>query len=1025
MSRITIWNHKQIKQYESPPVFTIIERKYFLRIPAALATKVKGLKTITNQIGFRLMAGYFMASKRFYLVEGFHQADILFLARQFGTMAFAFTPSYYKRQTYARHRQIILKHFGFESFDSQKHFPLVEKAIEEQITSYEAPQYILPFILEWLEQRQIELPNYHALQYFLTQRIRERNKKVSLRFGQLLEEAHKKVLNELFSKEENGFSRLHNLKKLSPSDNLKPTLANLDKLSLVWEGTSLLQPVLSKLELNDKAIRFFGELVLGSSTYQLSRRKEVDRYLLLTLFLAYQLNKFEDWMIDTFLSVCQTFLNKAKSEEKEAIYLSQKAKKQALKESVSLAQDQVKLIQEFHQILWTDEANLALSRKIDQLKVLLPLPHQAQYDQQADTLAEIREQHNLDGKEDSYFYLKAQSHGLQLRASPIVKQLHFDQERSELDLYQAIDHFCQSKGQINRHAPKDFLNETDQGALFDTKGKFEISLYKILLFRQVRLALKSGSLNLVYSFRYKAMDHYLIPKAQWEKDPDGFLDKANLLHLKDVGARIEHFRKTIQYHFEHTNERVLQKKNPHFRLKKPGHFLIKTPKTEKEKENTGLFPDRSLVSISEILATIEQVTGYLKAFQHWQPHYRKERPHDSLFFATIMAFGCNLGIPAMAQSSINLPAAQIENVANWYFAQENIQKANDIIVNFTAQLELANLYRKQEGKLRTSSDGQKIKVASTDTIYATYSFKYFGKGKGVSSYGFIDERAIPYYGTMINSSEREAPYVLDGMLHNPQIQSTFHVTDTHGFSEAIFGMMDLLGFNFAPIIAKLYEQRLYSFEKIASYQQQEYPVLPSAYVQAKKVENSWMEILRLACSLKLKYVLPSQIFKRFNSYSRQHPLYAALKEYGRMPKTCYILKYIDQLEIRQDARFMKNYAENNNKFNTAVFFNNGGEMIFLTRREQLQAEACKNLIKNAIICWNYLYLTRLIQQAKTPEEKKGRLEQIKMNSPMAWSHISFNGQYDFSEEYMSDSFDLLGSENYKLGIFAHSYQSVK
>lgn len=1013
MYLLKIWNPKQVLEYETPPVFTDVERRYFFRLPTALTKKARQLKTTTNQIGFRLMAGYFMARKRFYSVESFYQSDILFLSRQMGAMAFAFSPSYYKRQTYARYRRIILKHFGFEVFDSQKHFPLVERAIEEQMASYEAPRYILFFILDWLEQKQIELPNYHTLQYFLTEKIRERNRKISHQFEQLLSDSHKNALDQLLLKEDNGFSRLHNLKKLSPSDHLKPILANLEKLSLVWEGFSLFQPVLSKMDFNDKAIRFFGELVLGSSTYQLSRRKETDRYLLLALFLAYQLNKFEDWMTDTFLSVCQTYLNKAKNEEKDAIYQSQKAQKQALRESVSIAQNQVELIQEFHQILWVDDMSLSPSQKIDQLKVLLP--HQVPYDQQADVLAEIREQHKLDGKEDSYPYLKAQSHSLQLRATPIIKQLHFDKQHSDPELHVAIDYFCQVKGQVNWKAPTDFLPEADQETLFDGNGKFDVSLYKILFFRQIRLALKSGGLNLSYSFRYKAMDQYLIPKTQWEKDPDGFLDKANLLHLKEVEARISQFKTSIHQHFENTNERILKKENPYFRLKKPGHFLIKTPKTEDEKEDNNLFPGRAVVSVSEILSTIEKVTGYLKAFEHWQPHYRKERPHNSLFLATITAFGCNLGIPAMARSSINLPAAQIENVANWYFSQENIQKASDIIANFTAQLELANLYRKQEGKLRTSSDGQKIRVASADTIYATYSFKYFGKGKGVSSYGFIDERGIPYYGTVINSSEREAPYVLDGMLHNPQIQSTFHVTDTHGYSEAIFGMMDLLGFNFAPIIAKIYEQQLYSFEKIAHYQQKGYPILPSAYVQQNKIENSWMEMLRLACSLKLKYVLPSQIFKRFNSYSRQHPLYAALKEYGRMAKTVYLLKYIDQLEIRQDARFMKNYAENNNKFNNAIFFNNGGEMIFLTRQEQLQAEACKNLIKNAIICWNYLYLTRLVQQT-SPEEKRNRLEEIKLNSPLAWGHVSFSGQYDFSEEHISDSFDLVGTEEYKLGL---------
>lgn len=307
-------------------------------------------------------------------------------------------------------------------------------------------------------------------------------------------------------------------------------------------------------------------------------------------------------------------------------------------------------------------------------------------------------------------------------------------------------------------------------------------------------------------------------------------------------------------------------------------------------------------------------------------------------------------------------------------------------------------------------------MISPDTIYASYSYKYFGKGKGGSSYGFIDERGFPWYSTMITSAEREAPYVLDGLLHNPVIQSTFHVTDTHGYSEAIFGIMDLLGFGFAPNIAKLYEQRLYCFEKIAAYRDKGYLLLPSGYIQEEKIEHSWDDFLRLACSLKLKYCSASQIFKRFNSYSRQHPLYEALKEYGRMPKTVYILRYTDDLELRRDVKFMRNYAENNNKFNGAVFFGNGGEMIFLTRDEQLKAEACKNLIKSALVCWNYIYLTRLIQQTTDEQEKQELLQQIKDSSPMTWKHFCFNGQYDFSEENTGDSFGLLRSQNYSLNL---------
>jgi TnpA family transposase len=86
-------------------------------------------------------------------------------------------------------------------------------------------------------------------------------------------------------------------------------------------------------------------------------------------------------------------------------------------------------------------------------------------------------------------------------------------------------------------------------------------------------------------------------------------------------------------------------------------------------------------------------------------------------------------------------------------------------------------------------------------------------------------------------------------------------------------------------------------------------------------------------------------------------------------KTLHILSFADDLEMRQDGRKSGNAIESSNRFSSAIFFANGGEMIYLTRTEQQIADACKNLIKNAIVCWNYLYLTRKIQQEKDPVKR--------------------------------------------------------
>ena len=59
-------------------------------------------------------------------------------------------------------------------------------------------------------------------------------------------------------------------------------------------------------------------------------------------------------------------------------------------------------------------------------------------------------------------------------------------------------------------------------------------------------------------------------------------------------------------------------------------------------------------------------------------------------------------------------------------------------------------------------------------------------------------------------------------MHNDVVKSDIHSTDTHGYSEIIFGALHLLGFSFAPRIKHLKDQQLYGFRK-----RREYAQLPS------------------------------------------------------------------------------------------------------------------------------------------------------------------------------------------------------
>ena len=49
-------------------------------------------------------------------------------------------------------------------------------------------------------------------------------------------------------------------------------------------------------------------------------------------------------------------------------------------------------------------------------------------------------------------------------------------------------------------------------------GRFSVSLYKALLFLQVQSGIKSGTLNLEHSYKYRPLDAYLIDRDRWQRD---------------------------------------------------------------------------------------------------------------------------------------------------------------------------------------------------------------------------------------------------------------------------------------------------------------------------------------------------------------------------------------------------------------------------------------------------------------------------------------------------------------------------
>lgn len=183
-------------------------------------------------------------------------------------------------------------------------------------------------------------------------------------------------------------------------------------------------------------------------------------------------------------------------------------------------------------------------------------------------------------------------------------------------------------------------------------------------------------------------------------------------------------------------------------------------------------------------------------------------------------------------------------------------------------------------------------------------------------------------------------------------------------------------------------------------------LLPGHSIRKALIENQWDEVLRFIATIRLKISTACQLFKRLSSYSKQHPLYRALKEFGKIPKTLFILKYCDDLDLRQAVEKQLNKVEGSNKFSKAVSFGHSHEFIQGQKEDEEVAESCRRLIKNAIVCWNYLYLSRLLAEEKDEKRRTALLEAVRNGSAATWAHFNLHGEFDFSDERMVDSMNL-------------------
>ncbi len=250
------------------------------------------------------------------------------------------------------------------------------------------------------------------------------------------------------------------------------------------------------------------------------------------------------------------------------------------------------------------------------------------------------------------------------------------------------------------------------------------------------------------------------------------------------------------------------------------------------------------------------------------------------------------------------------------------------------------------------------------------------------------------YGTRaISCSAREALYVLDGLLENDTIlRPREHSTDTHGYTEHLFGLCYLLGFSFMPRLRGLADQQLYKIERGTAYGRLE-PLFRGG-IDTELIREQWDQLVRIASSLRQRTAPAHVVVQRLAGSSPSDRVAKALTALGRAVKTVSILRYLHEEELRRRVQLQLNRGESRHELARWLFFANQGEFRTGDYEEIMNKASCLSLLSNAVLVWNTVRMGEIVARLRAAGESVAD-EDLARISPLAYAHVIPNGTYVF------------------------------
>ena len=365
--------------------------------------------------------------------------------------------------------------------------------------------------------------------------------------------------------------------------------------------------------------------------------------------------------------------------------------------------------------------------------------------------------------------------------------------------------------------PKSLVAPAWEPAVFIEPGQVERRAFTCCVLEHLRSALRRRDVFVAKSTQWGDPRAQLIPTTAWNKA------RASTCRMLGLSSSPEPFLASIGQELDDAYRRTADRwpENEAVRIETSGKQdeLVLTglgglddpPSLEELREVTERMLPR--VDLPELLLEVNTWTGFADAFTHVSESRSRIPDLATSVCAALVAEACNIGLaPLVRKDNPALTRSRLSWIQQNYLRTETLTQANAALVDYQATIPLAQEWG---GGEVAPADGLRF-VVPVRTLNAGPNPRYFGTGRGVTCYNFTSDQFTGFHAIVVPGTIRDSLYVLDGLLeHETSLEVSEIVTDTAAYSDLIFGLFRLLGFQFSPRLADLGSTRFWRMDRQA------------------------------------------------------------------------------------------------------------------------------------------------------------------------------------------------------------------